>query len=149
MVPSVAYYHCMSLELPEFPLSPDDRSRELHGQRAGKPGEGFADVRIVSDPVYEEILTLGQRLARLSKRRAKELGYEDNPEQLLLYCPQCGLMNDFTIDGRQVYYFSSEFCGDHSPQHSTTPYRIWIIAPRDAAVECRCGKCGEAFIQRA
>lgn len=127
----------MSLELPEFPLSPEDRSRGLHGRRAGEPGEGFADVHIV-----------GQRLARLSQRLAKELGYEDNPEQLLLCCPQCGLMNDFTIDGRQVYYFSSEFRGDRSPQRSTTPYRIQIVALRNDAVECQCGKCGAAFVQR-
>lgn len=145
----MVYHCCMGLELPELPLSPDERRRGLHGQRAGKPGEGFADVRIVSDPVYEEILTLGQRLARLSRRRAKELGYEDNPEQLLLHCPQCGLMNDFTLYGRQVYYFSSEFRDGCPPQCSTTLYRIRIIALRDDAVECQCGQCGEKFLQRA
>lgn len=139
----------MALELPDFPSSPEERRRQLHGKRAGKPGEGFTDVRVVADPVYEEILMLGQRLARLSRRRAKELGYEDNPEQFLLHCPQCGLMNDFTIDGMQVYYFSSEFRDDRPPQHSTTPYRIKIIALRNDAVECQCDKCGAAFIQRA
>lgn len=130
------------------PESSDEEQRRLYGKRAGKQGEGFADVRIVSDPVYEEILTLGQRLARLSKRRAKELGYEDNPEQFLLHCPTCGLMNDFTIDGRQVYYFSSEFRDDRPPQRSTTPYRIEITALRNDAVECQCDKCGTVFVQR-
>lgn len=138
----------MALELPEIPESPKEERRRLRGHRAGHPGEGFADVRIISDLVYEEILTLGQRLARLSKRRAKELGYEDNPEQLLLQCQTCGLMNDFTIDGRQVYYFSSEFSGDRSPQNSTTPYRIRIIELQDDAVQCQCGKCGKQFVQR-
>ncbi|OGJ69976.1 hypothetical protein A3H90_02960 [Candidatus Peribacteria bacterium RIFCSPLOWO2_02_FULL_55_36] len=131
-----------------MPESPNGEQRRLRGQLAGKPGEGFADIRIVSDPVYEEILTLGQRLARLSKRRAKELGYEDNLEQLLLCCPQCGLMNDFTIDGRQVYYFSSEFRGDSVPSRSTTSHRIRIIELRNDVVQCQCSQCGERFLQR-
>lgn len=138
----------MPLEFPEMPESPEEERRRLRGQRAGHPGEGFADIRIVSGPVEEEILTLGQRLARLSRRRARELGYEDNPEQLLLQCPTCGLMNDFTIDGRQVYYFSSEFSGDRAPQHSTTHHRIRIVELRENAVQCQCDKCGEKFLQR-
>ncbi len=138
----------MVRELPEEPMeSSDECQRRLQGKRAGKPGEGFADVHIVSDPVYGEILSLGQRLARLSKRRAKELGYEDNPEQLLLHCPRCGLMNDFTIDGRQVYYFSTEAQGDVVPSRSTTLHRIRIVAVRNDAVQCQCGKCGEQFLQ--
>lgn len=131
-----------------MPESPNEEQRRLRGKRAGTPGEGFAEVRIVSDPVYEEILTFGQRLARLSRRRAKELGYEDNPEQLLLHCPKCGLMNDFTIDGRQVYYLSSEFRGDRVSQYSTTHHRIRIINLRDDAAQCQCGKCGEMFLQQ-
>ncbi|MBI2524319.1 hypothetical protein HYW11_03915 [Candidatus Peregrinibacteria bacterium] len=138
----------MAVERADVPESPDEEGRRLRGNRAGKPGEGFADIRTVADPVYEEILALGRRLAMLSKRRAKELGYADNPEQLLLQCPTCGLMNDFTVDGRQVYYFSSEFRGDSAPSHSTTPHRIRIVALRDDAVQCQCGKCGEMFLQR-
>ena len=164
----------MALELPEAPESSNEGQRRLRGQRAGKPGEGFAETRIRSqefvreiDPVLrklEEIFgvrirvvcsdpeeapeSLGQQFARLSKRRAEELGYADNPEQLLLHCPKCGLMNDFTIDGRQVYYLSSQFRGNRAPQGSTTHHRIRIIDILGDAVQCQCGKCGAKFLQR-
>ncbi|MBI2117650.1 hypothetical protein HYT95_02010 [Candidatus Peregrinibacteria bacterium] len=138
----------MVLELPDTPEFADEDRQRLRGKRAGKPGEGFADIRTVADPVHEEILTLGRRLAMFLKQRAKEFDYEDNPEQLLLHCPQCGLMNDFTIDGRQMYYFASEFNGERAPAHSTTVHRIRVVALRDDAVQCQCGKCGEMFLRR-
>lgn len=158
-----------------FPMeSSDEERRRLQGKRAGNPGEGFADVRTRSHQLLEDIEpavreleelfrrnfhvicfepveeteSLGQQFARLSRRRAREKGYEDNPEQLLLHCPKCGLMNDFTIDGRQVYYLSSEFRGDHAPQHSTTHHRIRIMNLREDRAQCQCGKCGEQFFQR-
>lgn len=164
----------MAIELPDTPESPDEGRRRLRGQRAGEPGKGFAEVCTRSDQLLREIApavqkleelfgmkfrvicvdpedpleSLGQQFARLSKRRAEEKGYEDNPEQLLLHCPKCGLMNDFTIDGRQIYYLSSQFQGDRAPQHSMTHHRIRIIEFRDDVVQCQCGKCGGRFLQR-
>ena len=154
--------------------SSNEERRRSRGQRAGRPGEGFADVRTRSEKLLEDIQPalrrleeffgrkfrvicvdseeplepLGQQFARLSKRRARAIGYEDNPEQLLLHCPKWGLMNDFTIDGRQVYYLSSEFRGDRAPQNSTTHHRIQITDLRDDGVQCQCGQCGEQFLQQ-
>lgn len=153
--------------------SSDEGLRRLRGKRAGRPGEGFAEVctrsaqllediepavrqleelfgkkfRVICIDPEEEPESLGQQFARLSKRRAKEKGYEDNPEQLLLHCPNCGLMNDFTIDGQQIYYLSSHLQGDRAPQYSMTRHRIRIIELRNDAAQCQCGKCGEQFLQ--
>lgn len=154
--------------------SSNEERRRLQGKRAGEPGEEFFDVCTRSEKLLEEIEhairrleelfgrkfrvicvdpeeptePLGQQFARLSKRRSMEKGYEDNLEQFLLHCPKCGLMNDFTIYGQQMYYFSSQFRGERPPQHATTSHRIRIIKIRDDAVQCQCGKCGEQFLQR-
>ena len=126
-----------------FPESPSEQRRRLKGQRAGKPGEGFADIRIVSEP-EEEIETLAQQLYRLSRRIQKLCDYEDNPDQFMMHCPKCDLMNDFTITGQQIFYFDSEWKGDRLPHHSTTPKRISVRYEHDRAI-CKCGNCGEEF----
>lgn len=144
----------MTLELPDFPEPHEKRQRRLKGRRAEKPDEGFADTRIIPDSAYEKLLSdiipLGQRLARLSRTQAMALDYEDNPDQFLLACPFCHLENDFTFEGRQIYYFASEFFhGSEAPTQSTTTHRIRILKVRDdGAIECQCGACDKSFLQQ-
>ncbi|MBI3336157.1 hypothetical protein HYZ98_01150 [Candidatus Peregrinibacteria bacterium] len=124
--------------------NPDELRRRLGGKRAGRPGEGFADIRIVTDPV-EEIETIGQQLYRLSRRMRRLCDYEDNPDQFMMRCPKCDLMNDFTSTGQQIFYFESEWKGDRPPDHSTTPKRISVIRYEGDRAICKCGNCGEEF----
>lgn len=125
------------------PETSSEQKRRLKGQRAGKPGEGFADIRIISEP-EKEIETLGQQLYRLSRRMQKLCDYEDNPDQFMMHCPKCDLMNDFTITGQQIFYFGREWKDDRPPKESTTPKRISVRYEGSRAI-CKCGNCGEEF----
>ena len=126
------------------PETSAEQHRRLRGKRAGKPGEGFADIRIISDP-EEVIETLGEQMYRLSRRIQKLCDYEDNPDQFMMHCPKCDLMNDFTITGRQIFYFGREWVKDLPPETSTTPKRISVICDNGTRVICKCGNCGEEF----
>ena len=128
--------------------TPDEQRRRLHGKRAGEPGEGFMDIRPLSrseEDLFEKMHELGRQLARVSKVRAKLLNCLENPQQFLLECPGCGLMNDFTVEGRQIYYFAHEAKGNRIPKKSTTLRRIAILRETDDVIECRCGNCNTTF----
>ncbi|PIP65303.1 hypothetical protein COU77_02745 [Candidatus Peregrinibacteria bacterium CG10_big_fil_rev_8_21_14_0_10_49_16] len=124
-----------------WPETREEYGRRLHGKRAGIPGEGFADVRIV---IEEEDGDLFQQVVLLSEKIRTLTDTEDNPEQLLLQCPKCGLMNGFTVKGKQIFHLEKDGKRALQTQKSTTKKRI-SVRYKDDTPMCTCSNCGMEF----
>lgn len=124
----------------------DERERRLRGKRAGKPGKGFAEIREVDDPEYDDLLNTIRILAEKSRRLLQELNCNDNPAQYPLECPTCGLMNDFTANAGQIFFFRSEVHRRRYPKQSTTEKRITVLEDTEERICCKCGNCEEEFV---
>lgn len=126
-----------------------ERRRRRTGKRAGRPGEGFAEVVKYDDEPgeaeggYQELLNTIRGLMKGHRKMLEQLNCADNPSQHLLQCPSCKLQNDFNVEGMQIFYFSKDVRKGKPPSVSTTVKRLVVLEENEdeQTVRCQCENC--------